>query len=130
VEAVKNFAFLQSKLQDEFLRQNSKVIDWKYLTDLPRRGYVEVLGERWGYRRHGSGVRFESEHGLIIDVHNYILSKNVVDAHRICEYILSTTKDIEDGVDVYRDCAEALRNMELVGVVKKMDADGETWLLA
>ncbi|MBZ5795173.1 hypothetical protein K8353_34145 [Burkholderia contaminans] len=129
VEVVNRFAFLQSKLQDEFLRQNSKAVDWKYLTDLPRRGYVDLLGERWSYRRHGLGVRFESERGLVIDVHKYILNKNVVDAHRICEYVISAKKDIEGGVDVYQDCVEALRNMELVGVVKKMDADGEAWLL-
>ncbi|MGU7773981.1 DUF6896 domain-containing protein [Burkholderia sp. MR1-5-21] len=121
---------MQSKIQDEFFRQNEKAIDWKYLTDLPRHGYVNVLGEKWDYRRHGLGVRFEGEHGLVVDIHNYILSRGVVDAHRICEYILSTTKEIEDGVDVYRDCAEALRNMELVGVVKKMDVDGEAWVLA
>lgn len=128
-DAVKRFCILQSELQEKFIEKNSISNDWKYLTDLPRRGDLSVRGEKWNYVRHGLGVRFVGESGIVIDVHRDILNRRVVDAHRVCEYILSVTNFEVDGVDIYQRCVEYLRGMEKGGLLKKMDADGEAWLL-
>jgi hypothetical protein len=126
-KVVRDFIFLQSKLRNEFLDQNKKSTDWKYLTDLRRKGIVSISGEEWMYALHGAGVRFESHEGLVVDIHKFILIENVVDAHRICEYIYSIKKNISNEIDVYKFCENSLRNMAFFGEIKKMDVNEEAW---
>lgn len=127
-KVVRDFILLQAKLQNEFLKQNKKTIDWKYLTDLPRHGTLNISGEEWLYAQHGIGVRFESNAGFVVDIHKFILIENLVDAHRICEYIFSKEKYISSDFDVYKFCEISLRNMALLGKIKKFDVNEEAWI--
>jgi len=126
---VREYVSLQSVLQDEFFRCNAAVRDWKYLTDLPRRGYIHVLGKNWTYTRHGLGVRFESGEGAVVDVHNQLLDKKIVDAHRIGEYIYSVCKDIDDDANLYEECEVELNNIKMTGQIELMDVQKKIWKL-
>ncbi|WP_156429811.1 DUF6896 domain-containing protein [Burkholderia sp. FL-7-2-10-S1-D7] len=126
---VREYVFLQSALQDEFFRCNSAVQDWKYLTDLPRQGYIRALGKNWTCTRHGLGVRFESDEGVVVDVHNRILDKRIVDAHRISEYIYSICKNINDDVNLYGECEAEINNLKMMGQMELMDAQRKIWRL-
>lgn len=122
------YVALQSGLQDELIRYNKTVKDWKYLIDLPRRGSVNVNGVLWDYSRHGLGVRFESN-GIVVDVHNLLLKKGIVDAHRISEYIRSKYKMKNDS-GLYGECEEKLENSERDGVINRVGKNPNTWRLS
>jgi hypothetical protein len=123
------FVALQSALQDGFLKKHETVRDWNYFTDVPRHGHIDVSGARWDYFRHGIGVRFESEMGIVIDIHNLFLEKNIVDAYRISEYLLSKFKGMQDDLDIYIECEKKLKNAELDGFIREFDPDQRSWKL-
>jgi hypothetical protein len=129
VRTLEEFVALQSVLQEELFKSNAKVQDWKYLTDLPRRGYVHAQGEKWKYSRHGLGVRFENEDGIVVDVHNHLLKKGVVDAHRMNEFIVSKRANSARNLDLYSECEEGLRDAEMIGVVGTIDEKERSWKL-
>lgn len=127
VSTLKEFVALQSVLQDELFKSNTTVRDWKYLTDLPRHGCVHAQGAKWKYSRHGLGVRFENEDGIVVDVHNHLLEKGVVDAHRMSEFIVSKHGDSASNLDLYSECEERLRDVEMIGVVGTIDEKERSW---
>lgn len=114
------FVATQSALQDELLRTNATVKDWTYLTGLSRRGNLNAHGALWDYVRHGAGVRFESDDGIVVDVHNYVLEKDLVDAHRMSEFIVSKYKDLKGEVDFHNDCVDLLKYVEEIGIVERV----------
>ncbi|MFL9911157.1 DUF6896 domain-containing protein [Paraburkholderia sp. RL17-337-BIB-A] len=129
VTALMEFVALQSALQDKLFKSNATAQDWKYLTDLPRYGCVHAQCAKWNYSRHGLGVRFENEDGIVVDVHNHILEKGVVDAHRMNEFILSKHANLVCNPDFYSECEERLKDAEMIGVVGKIDGEEKCWIL-
>lgn len=129
VELVKEYVSYQSTLQGEFFKKNSKITDWKFLTDCPRNGVLGAAEANWIYRRHGVGIRFESERGLVIDVHNHISLRGVVDAHRISEYLISKKPEVDSESDVYVECTRLLKGMEVAGLLRRICDDEEAWIL-
>ncbi|WP_174952890.1 DUF6896 domain-containing protein [Burkholderia lata] len=123
------YVALQSVLQDELIKSHAAVKDWVYLTDLPRHGCVTASGVMWNYSRHGLGVRFEGENSIIVEIHNHILEKNIVDAYRISEYVASKY-EMEDEPDLFSECEESLKDAERMGVVVKSGFDQRIWRLA
>lgn len=126
---MKDFIFLQSSLQTEFANVNSSSSDWNFLTDIPRLGEIYSAGARWDYIKHGQGAIFTNTKGVIVDIHDHILEKNVVDAQRMNEYILSLRIRRADDEDRYQECSRILHEMESSGVIYRFEAEKDTWRL-
>nr|WP_147426773.1 hypothetical protein [Trinickia fusca] len=103
--------------------------DWKYLTNLPRRGHIRALDMEWAYTRHGVGLRFVNGDGVVVDMHDHILKGDVIDAHRMCEYIISTQNNFNDDVKLYSKCEQALTDLESIGVIEKVGGGERLWRL-
>jgi hypothetical protein len=123
---LREFIALQTALQDEFVSIHASVEDWKYLTDVPRSGCVNAGGLSWQYVRHGLGVRFEGTDCTVVDVHNHLLEKGVVDAHRISEYVSSKCK-LNDDPDIYDECEKSLEAAKQAGLIEELGSTQRIW---
>jgi hypothetical protein len=126
---LREFVALQSALQNEFFKNNLTAQDWSYLTDLPRRGHVHAQGALWNYSRHGLGIKFESEEGIVVDIHDHLLEKNVIDVHRVTEYVTSMLKSSASSFDFYSECEKRIDDAERNGVVEKLGKNKQIWKL-
>lgn len=125
---LQEYVALQSALQDELIESHAEVKDWAYLTDLPRHGSISASGVTWNFTRHGLGVRFEGDNSIVVDIHNHLLEKRIVDAYRISEYIASK-HEADDDPDLFLRCEERLKDAERLGIVDKLDLDRRAWRL-
>lgn len=123
------FVSVQSALLEAFFERNPTVRDWIYLTDVPRRTEITVGDRQWRCIRHGVGIRFEGDDGIVVDAHRVIVEGMAIDAHRIEEWIRTTSRDIEGEVDIHELCERALEDLELTGVIEPIDAGGKLWRL-
>uniref|UniRef100_UPI003341F969 DUF6896 domain-containing protein n=1 Tax=Castellaniella defragrans TaxID=75697 RepID=UPI003341F969 len=126
---VNDFIRLQHALQEAFIQQNPGVRDWECLTDVPRAGEIYAAGERWRYDRHGKGVMFTNDKGLVIDVHDHVLAEGIVDAHRMNEFISSLRQAKGPDEDWYQECSRMLHEMASMGRLVRTAAGEETWRL-
>ena len=126
-KVVREYVRLQTALQRAFLEQNHSVHDWRLLTDVPRHGYVDALGLKWSYKKHGLGVRFSNTKKGVVDVHNHFLSYGLVDAQRICEYIISLDERLERNVDLHFECKKALEAVWSAGKIQRSNFGDEMW---
>lgn len=126
-KAVREYVRLQTALQREFLKQNSAVHDWKFLTDVPRHGHVRALGVKWSYTKHGLGVRFFNDQKGVVDVHNHVSVSGLVDAQRMCEYIVSLDARLGQNVNLHSECRRALELVSSTGLIRKSALGDEIW---
>src|SRR3712207_908778 len=80
---------LQQKLLTAFRGEFPNVHDWQFLLDAPKSGEVLADGELWSFRRHGSGLAFKSNAGVVIDMHRALLDPGLFDAWRLLQYLES-----------------------------------------
>jgi hypothetical protein len=74
-ELISEFICLQSQLIDIFYQSFPDIKDLEYLLDCPRKGEIEILGEKWNFQRHGIGICFTGQiSGKVIDVHQGIFT--------------------------------------------------------
>lgn len=131
MEVVRTFLFLQSKLQEKFIEINPSSKDLKYLTDFLRAGQIIVQGDEWHFIRHGLGVFFENlKDNSVIDVHNLFFEKDLIDAHRISEFIHSMKCQRFEHINLFCECEISLKDLESAGLIKLIDGHGNIWKLS
>jgi hypothetical protein len=132
---IETFVGLQSQLVFE-LKRTLGARDWRYLTDIPRRGELHVGGMQWQYEVHGTGVRFYSDRGLI-DMNRHLdADPRSFDAGRLVEYLSSVGQNsvVWAGNPVYFDYEHGpsiLRQMHANGAIQRIEGcDGELYTLS
>src|SRR5689334_6443674 len=111
---------LQRQLCDAFFLQNPDVLDFKWLSDFPKAGELNIQGERWTYSKHGIGYRFANEHGCVIDAHNHFdKTLRVSDAHRLAEYLLASRRARDEAGQLHPMLEAGLKNLEQQSVLRK-----------
>lgn len=131
---IETFVDLQSQLIFE-LKRTLGARDWRYLTDIPRRGELNVDGMLWQYEIHGTGVRFYSDRG-IIDMNRHLDGDpRLFDAGRLAEYLSSVGQSsvVWEGNTLYFDYEHGpsiLRQMHANGAIQRIEGcDGELYTL-
>jgi hypothetical protein len=80
---------LQTSLIGAFQVLFPNVRDWKWMLDSPTRGELESAGETWRFQKHGSGLRFVSTSGVIVDIHREVDRPGTFDEWRLSQFIES-----------------------------------------
>jgi hypothetical protein len=65
------FCELQFELLTIFRNSFPLTKDYKWLSDAPKNGEVQLNGASWKFYKHGLGIRFSSQ-GIVIDVHDNV----------------------------------------------------------
>jgi hypothetical protein len=124
-------ASIQKKLLQVFFLENPGVVDFKLLTDFPKRGVLTVDGEVWSYVKHGLGYSFSSERGRVIDMHNHFgKDSRLIDAHRLTEYLLSLEERLAELEDLYSLVEGHLITLQQQGFMEKIADQPLAWELA
>ncbi len=129
------FVDLQAQLVIE-LKRTLGARDWRYLTDLPRKGELTANGTLWTYEVHGTGVRFSSDRG-IVDMNRHLDgSPRDFDAGRLAEYLASVGQPpLYFGEKViefdYERGPAILADMHAAGAIQRVGScDGEIYRLS
>ena len=61
LKIIHEFVVLTNKLQNQFCGSFPNIQDFKYLSDCPRKGSIEIDGQKWNFQRHGVGICFVEE---------------------------------------------------------------------
>ncbi|MBD2773022.1 DUF6896 domain-containing protein [Iningainema tapete] len=118
VAIILEFIEIQNSLLKAFREKYSQIIDWKYLLDSPRSGYILAQNEEWKFQRHGVGICFTGQKsGKVVDVHVGMSEyPTAFDVWRLCQYFesigiekighLSKDFDVtdEDGIEELFNC--------------------------
>jgi len=126
------FEALQDRLICGFFSQITGVSDFRFLTDFPKSGVLEIDGEVWVYKKHGLGYVFQERDGCIVDVHNsFERGSHVFDAHRLAEYVVSLNggKMPDEISGLYSKIEAALEDLEGGGVLRRVKAAPAAWKL-
>ncbi len=88
---ISEFIFVQSQLIEKFRQLFPKIKDLEYLSDCPRHGELEILGEKWDFQRDGIGICFKGQKsGKVIDAHTGIFSDKIaLDLWQLVQYFES-----------------------------------------
>ncbi len=131
---IETFVDLQAQLVTE-LRRTFGTRDWRYLTDIPRKGELEVNGTLWIYEVHGTGVRFSSDRGSV-DMNRHLDGDpRAFDVGRLAEYLASIgqTRLAWDGKVIefdYERGSSILAQMHAAGTIQRVKScDGEMYTL-
>lgn len=102
------FSKLQQGLVELWRELNPNARDLETLLDFQKQSTLNLDGVRWIAKKHGIGVRFESENGIVVDIPWGIGQPTKFDPDRVYDY-LTTIKAIElppstrhRRVDLYR----------------------------
>ena len=132
---IETFVDLQAQLVTE-LRRTFGTRDWRYLTDIPRKGELEVNGTLWIYEVHGTGVRFSSDRGTVDMNRSLEGDPRAFDAGRLAEYLASVGQPpLYFGEKViefdYERGPAVLAEMHAAGAIQRVGScDGELYLLS
>jgi hypothetical protein len=130
-QEVREFAANQIELVIEIKKNNPKVSDWKLLINLPKQGKILANGKVWGYKKHGAGIEFNDADGLVIDAHDHLDKQiNIVDAHRISEYLRSKYDYINNESNIYHLCKVGLLELESSGRLRRASVIALAWELS
>lgn len=131
---IETFVDLQAQLVTE-LKRTLGTRDWRYLTDLPRKGELEAHGTLWRYEVHGTGVRFSSDRGTV-DMNRHLEGDpRAFDAGRLAEYLASIGQPrLTWGTKViafdYEQGSAILADMHAAGAIQRVGSgDGEIYRL-
>lgn len=131
---IETFVDLQAQLVTE-LKRTLGPRDWRYLTDLPRKGELESNSTLWRYGVHGTGVRFSSDRG-IVDMNRHLEGDpRAFDAGRLAEYLASIGQPrLAWGGEVidfdYERGSAILAEMHAAGAIQRVGScDGEIYML-
>jgi hypothetical protein len=120
LDVLNEYAQLQGRLCRSLVSQASAP-DIE-VEDLPRQGVVVQDEVAWRFQKHGAGVRFIGENGVIVDAHVEPFNfPTAVDAWRLVQYCETTgiTALSLDGEEVNADDEDELDQM-----LCKLAADG------
>jgi hypothetical protein len=107
INYINDIRAFQESLLGAFIEKYPAAVDFKYLTDFPRAGELEIDGELWRFSKHGVGVRFVRKMPtpcVVIDMHNNFGDSAYIDSWRASKYLLSIAviydiKEIERDID-------------------------------
>lgn len=83
---VRRLVLLQAGLLEVYARACPESKDSELLLDYPKQAFVEYDGETWVARKHGVGVRFESE-TRVVDVPSEVGCPTSFDSDRVFDYL-------------------------------------------
>lgn len=61
----------------------------KFLINIPERGVVQLGDDEWKFNKHGLGIRFVDQNGVVVDAHSSLDDPSHVDAWRVSTYLTS-----------------------------------------
>lgn len=94
-ELIAEFAETQNRLCQSVIDEYGPRDDGSIIFSVPKTGSLELNGERWTFKRHGSGLRFIDDQGHVIDAHRNVVSCPAgFDAWRLLQFI--ETADINN----------------------------------
>lgn len=132
---IESFVELQAQLVSQ-LKRTLGARDWRYLTDLPRKGELEASGTPWRYEVHGTGVRFSSDRGIVDMNRQLDGDPRAFDAGRLAEYLISIRQPRVAWVERvfefdYERGPAVLAEMHAAGAIQRVGScDGELYLLS
>ena len=99
LEHIVNYLKLQKYLLNCFREKFGELTENSIFFEIERHGDVFCESNFWNYSIHGSGVLFENEAGVIVDVHNSLSDPNLLDAHRLASYLESISENPDTFID-------------------------------
>jgi hypothetical protein len=85
-EELRQYIQLQGRLVRSVLSSKaSEPLD--PICDLPRSGETFIDEQRWSFFRHGTGLRFQSDQGVVVDVPTKVTDPEVFDIWRLRTYL-------------------------------------------
>ncbi len=92
---IRELLVLQERLVAAFRNAFPRSRDWQFLLDFPSFGELNLDGAMWSFRKHGSGLRFVSSQGVIVDAHCWLGRPELFDAWRLLQYVESVVPRAE-----------------------------------
>lgn len=125
IELIFEFAEIQNRLCRTVVSEYSLQDDRSVIFSAPKAGALELNGERWMFKRHGSGLRFINDNqGYVIDAHRNIVSYPAgFDAWRLLQYLETVdTADLDmvgeaGGLEDESKINELLSSLAAQGVI-------------
>lgn len=131
---IREYVGIQAVILAKF-REELGERDWVYLTDVPRRGTIQVHDQEWAFTKHGTGVRFENGR-TVIDANRHLEAcSGIFDAGRVADYAESLGEKAalwrDDVIKLdYSRLSSGLREMSRCGEISKCtDLHGEIYRL-
>ncbi|MDH0339727.1 DUF6896 domain-containing protein [Metapseudomonas otitidis] len=111
------YVFLFVKLQCQLMRVFAEIYpglkDFQWLLDFPRSGEVLVGCDRWGFVKHGAGLRFERvvrEPHWIVDIHEHVDKSKLIDSWRVLKF--------------FKSCGESVDEVQVLSMLSEMCSEG------
>jgi hypothetical protein len=120
---IRRFVALQEMLLRAFIEAFPQVSDWQLLLNCPRSGEFVVDGRAWTFRRHGRGLRFKDDSGVVVDMHRALPDAEVFDAWRLLQY-LESSRDARQTHLTEAELNATLQRLTRSGHVQNADAEG------
>ena len=128
-EIIAEFAETQNRLCRTVIGEYGLKDDGSVIFSTPKAGAVELNGEGWTFKRHGSGLRFTSNRqGHVIDAHRNVVSYPAgFDAWRLLQFFetIETTKldfvDEAGGLEDESKINELLSSLAEQGVIAPVE---------
>ena len=88
-ELITEFTKTQDSLCQKVIGEYCLQDDVSVVFSVPKIGVIDLNGERWTFKRHGSGIRFtSSDRGHVIDAHRTVVSYPAgFDAWRLLQFL-------------------------------------------
>lgn len=117
-EYIEELIKLQNNLMSVFKRVYPEVKDYNLLLDCPRKGELEVNGQKWLFIKHGKGLKFIRNKPLpqiVVNIHSYLSESEVLDEWRLEQYFESLKISYSKN-----DISKCLNELTLTQVLKKI----------
>jgi len=73
--------------------------DFRFLIDFPKSGELSVEKTTWTFIRHGAGIAFTSQSGVIVDMHRKFEQPEMVDAWRLLRFLESSSALVDESLN-------------------------------
>lgn len=120
---MRRYIELQSLLLATFKQAFPGVSDWEYLLDAPKTGKLQADGDTWVFRKHGRGIHFENQDGVVVDAHQHVSDEYGIDAWRVLVYIESLGESLSESLGE-RALQEAFDELLGHGVLSMINTKG------